>query len=470
MNKIAKHVDSYFKIRERNSSIKVEIIAGVTSFIVISYVIIVNPAIISHNGASQELASALFIATCLSSAMGCLLMGLIANLPFVQAPGMGMNGYFAFTVMPALALAVGDSDMDIIIQYQMACAVVFISGIIFIILSITNLRTIILESIPKVLREAMVAGLGLFITFLGIKNAGIIVQSSETGLSLVDFSDPNKGAVVIISMMGIIVLAILVSYKVKGACIFSILSICIFSFIIGDIDFVSGQENMIANSLHNFMQISFLQLDFTTIFSAVNLDIVLNTFVVLTISLTLTDFFDSAATFYSVIKLSDIDDNQDSKKYLKKAYICDSIATLTGSLLGSSSVTTYVESTVGVGEGGKTGLTSTTVGILFIGAIFFMPIITIIPIYATAPTLIYAGMLFLRKIDLSGGEDQDATDLIPSLLTLIIIPFSGNVTDGLAFGMVSYVILKLLRGKVSQLKPASIIIAAVFLIQYFASV
>ena len=469
MFKVAKRIDSYYKISEKKSSIKGEIIAGFTSFIVISYVIIVNPTLISHNGASPDLASALFIATCLSSAIGCLLMGLVANLPFVQAPGMGMNGYFAFTAMPALALAVGDTNMDIVTQYQMACAVVFISGILFVLISATNIRNIILESIPTALREAMVTGLGLFITFLGLKNAGIIVNSSGGGLTLLDFSDPEKAVVALISMMGLIVLAILVSYKVKGACIFSILSICVFSFMTGNIDMALGQENILNDALHNFMTISFLQLDFTTIFSAINLDVVLNTFVVLTISLTLTDFFDSAATFYSVMKLSDLDGGCDNKDYLKKAYICDSIATVVGALLGSSNVTTYVESTVGVGAGGRTGLTSTTVGILFIASIFLMPIVTLIPVYASAPTLIYAGMLFLTKISFGGGHDGDVTELIPALLTLTIIPFSGNVTDGLAFGMISYVILKLLKGKISQLKPASIIIAAIFLIQYFAT-
>ena len=371
--------------------------------------------------------------------------------------------------MPALALAVGDGDMNIITQYQMACAVVFVSGILFVILSATNLRKIVLESIPKSLREAMVAGLGLFIAFLGLKNAGIIVPSTTNGLGLVDFSDPEKGKIALISMSGLIILVLLASFKVKGACIFSILSICIFSFVTGNIDLVSGQENILSEAMTNFMQISFLQLDFVTIFSAINLDIVLNTFVVLTISLTLTDFFDSAATFYSVIKLSDLDDDHGNKDYLKKAYICDSIATLIGALLGSSNVTTYVESTVGVGEGGRTGLTSTTVGVLFIGAVFFMPIVTIIPVYATAPTLIYAGMLFLRKINLGGGDVEDITELIPSLLTLIIIPFSGNVTDGLAFGMISYVMLKLLKGNISQIKPASIIISAIFLMQYVAT-
>ena len=469
MSKASEKINSYFKIRERNSSIKVEMIAGLTAFIVVSYVIIVNPTIISHNGQSPELASALFIATCLSSAVGCLLMGLVANLPFIQAPGMGMNGYFAFTAMPALALAVGDADMDIVTQYQMACAVVFVSGILFVILSATNLRKIILESIPKILREAMVAGLGLFITFLGVKNAGIIVHNGESGLSLVDFSDPEKGMIAVVSMMGLIVLALLAAYKVKGACIVSILSICAFSTITGNLNIVSGQENIIGDAVVNFMEISFLQLDFATMFSAINLDVVINTFVVLTISLTLTDVFDSAAAFYSVIKLSDLEDDQENKDYLKKAYICDSIGTLVGSLLGSSSITTYVESTVGVGEGGRTGLTSTTVGVLFICAIFCMPIVTMIPVYATAPTLIYAGMLFLRKIDFGGGDGGDVTELIPALLTLIVIPFSGNVTDGLAFGMISYVLLKLLRGKIQQIKLASIIISAIFIIQYFAT-
>ena len=465
MIRIREIINSFFKIIERKSSIKTEIIAGITSFVVIAYIIIVNPTLISHNGLSPELASALFISTCISSALGCFFMGLYANAPYILAPGMGMNGYFAFTAMPALALAVGDPNMDIIVQYQMACAVVFISGILLVIISFTKLRKFILDSIPRNLRDAMVSGLGLFIAFLGLKNAGIIISTSQNSMEIVNFLDPEKGTIAIISMIGIVVLAILASRKVKGACIYSILVICIISFLTGNISFSGIEENILSESISNFFSISFLQLDFATLFSAINIDVVLNTFVVLTISLTLTDFFDSAATFYSIDKLTDVKNDDEIK--LKKAFICDSFGTLIGALLGSSSVTTYVESTVGVSEGGRTGLTAITAGILFIMAIFCMPIFVVIPVYASAPTLIYAGMLFLKKNSIS-FQDDDLTELLPALLTLLIIPFSGNVTDGLAFGLIAYVILKLATGKISKINPVSIIIAAIFLIQYIA--
>ncbi|MEG2770340.1 MAG: NCS2 family permease, partial [Oscillospiraceae bacterium] len=381
-------MEKLFHLKEKGTNVRTEIIAGLVTFFTMSYILVVNPSIISFDGAIPEIMHGVFFATCISAAIGTLLMALLGNLPFAQAPGMGLNAFFAFTVMATLGSVAGVEDP--IKQYQMALALVLVSGILFIIITLIGLRENIINAIPKNIKIAIGGGIGIFIAFLGLQKAGIVVSSGATLVDLVPFSNIENSKVAIVSIIGLIVIAALAALKIKGSILIGIVVTSILAYATGVAQFTGINLNF-AGQVGDWVNTSLFKFDFVTLFSGGEFFSKLITVIVLVLSFSMVDMFDSIGTFLGTAQQANLLDENGNMPSMKKALLCDSIATAAGALLGTSTVTTYVESAAGIGEGGRTGLTSLTTGICFILAIFFAPVILLVPGCAAAPALIYVG-------------------------------------------------------------------------------
>ncbi len=456
------NLEKQFKLQERGSNVKTEIYAGCTTFFAMAYIIFVNPAMLSYG--NEQIFDGVFFATCISAAIGTLLMAFLANLPFAQAPGMGLNALFAFTAMPALAALAGNPDMDIVKQYQMALSLVLISGITFILVTVLGLREEIIKAIPQNVKLAISAGIGFFICFLGLQNAGIVVSSSATLVDLVNFTDISTSMGAILALTGLIILAVLNSLKINGAILISILITTVLSYLMGHSVMPSDFSLNFASQAQNFVNVSLFKLDFTTIFSSGNLGATLSSLFVLVVSLSLVDMFDSIGTFIGTASKANLLDENGEMPSMRKALLCDAIATTAGACLGTSTVTTYVESASGVCEGGKTGLTSLVTGLLFIVALIFAPFIGLVPACATAPALIYVGYLMMTTI--AKVHFEDISEGLPAFLTLILMPLTYSIANGIGFGLISYVLIKALTGKTKDIPLATWVISGLFLVKY----
>jgi len=429
-------LDKYFKISENKSTLKTEVIAGITTFMTMVYILAVNPSILSAAGMDKD---AVFTATALSAVIATLVMALVARLPFALAPGMGLNAFFAFTVV----LGMGYS-------WQFALTAVFLEGIIFIILTAFNVRELIVNSIPLNLKHAVSVGIGLFIAFIGLKNTGLIIDNPATLVSLGNMKDAN----VIVGLLGVLIIGILLVKKVKGAILIGILASTIIGIFVGVTNIPDGFSVV---SLPPSIEPIFFQFDFSQVFT-IDMLIVLFTFLFV-------DMFDTVGTLVGVSSKSGMLDKNGKVPRVKQALFADSIGTFVGAILGTSTVTTYVESAAGVAEGGKTGMTALTVASMFILALFFAPLFMIIPAAATAPALIIVGLFMITpilKIDLN-----DYTEAIPAFFTIIMMPLTYSIAEGIVFGMLSYVLLKLLTGKFKDLTIIMYIIALLFIIIFF---
>ena len=429
-------LDKYFKISENKSTLKTEVIAGITTFMTMVYILAVNPSILSAAGMDKD---AVFTATALSAVIATLVMALVARLPFALAPGMGLNAFFAFTVV----LGMGYS-------WQFALTAVFLEGIIFIILTAFNVRELIVNSIPLNLKHAVSVGIGLFIAFIGLKNTGLIIDNPATLVSLGNMKDAN----VIVGLLGVLIIGILLVKKVKGAILIGILASTIIGIFVGVTNIPDGFSVV---SLPPSIEPIFFQFDFSQVFT-IDMLIVLFTFLFV-------DMFDTVGTLVGVSSKSGMLDKNGKVPRVKQALFADSIGTFVGAILGTSTVTTYVESAAGVAEGGKTGMTALTVASMFILALFFAPLFMIIPAAATAPALIIVGLFMITpilKIDLN-----DYTEAIPAFFTIIMMPLTYSIAEGIVFGMLSYVLLKLLTGKFKDLTIIMYIIALLFVIKFF---
>lgn len=455
-------LEKQFQLRARGSNVKTEVFAGFTTFFAMAYIIFVNPSLLSYG--NPEIFNGVFFATCLSAAIGTLLMAFLANLPFAQAPGMGLNALFAFTAMPALAAIAGDPDMDIVTQYQMALVLVLASGILFITITALGLREALIQAIPTNIKSALSSGIGIFICFLGLQNAGIVVASSATLVDLVNFSDFHGSMGASLALFGVVTLAILSSLKVNGAILISILITTVLSYLVGYSAIPADFSLDIATPFQNFLDVSFFRLDFQTIFSSGNLSTSLTSLFVLIVSMSLVDLFDSIGTFLGTASKANLLDERGEMPSMRKALMCDAIATTAGALLGTSTVTTYVESASGVCEGGKTGLTSLVTGLMFLVALLFAPFIGLVPACATAPALIYVGYLMMGTV--KNVKFDDISEGLPAFLTIVMMPLTYSIANGIGFGLISYVIIKCGTGKFSQVKPATFVITGLFLVKY----
>lgn len=427
--------EKFFKLKENKTSVKTEVLAGITTFMTMAYILAVNPDILSATGMDKH---ALFSATALSALVATLVMALVAKLPFALAPGMGLNAFFAFTVV----LGMGHS-------WQFALTAVFLEGIIFIILTAFNIRELIVNAIPLSVKHAVSAGIGLFIAFIGLQNAGVIVNNDATLVGLGDMGSPA----VLVALGGIVLTAVLLALKVKGALLIGIFTATVAGLPLGVTHMPEGHLVSAPPSLSPI----FLKFEFSEIFT-LDMLIVLFTFLFV-------DMFDTVGTLVGVSDKAGMLTKDGKVPRAKQALFADAIGTTAGAMLGTSTVTTYVESASGVAEGGKTGLTSLTTAGLFLVALFFAPLFTMVPPAATAAALVLVGFFMMSPILKINFEDF--TEAIPAFITIIIMPLTYSIAEGIVFGMLSYVLLKLLTGKMKDVSVVMIVLAALFILKFF---
>jgi len=427
--------EKLFHLKQHKTTVRVEVIAGITTFMTMAYILAVNPDFLSQTGMDKN---ALFTATALASAVATLIMAFGANLPFALAPGMGLNAFFAFTVV----LGMGYS-------WQFALTAVFIEGLIFVILTIFNIREAIVNSIPINLKHAISTGIGLFIAFIGLSNAGIIVDDPATLVAIGKMNDPG----VIVAWIGLLSIGVMLAFRVKGALLFGIILSTVIGLPLGVTQLPEGNWVDTPPSIMPIIG----KFNFSDVFS---FDMLLVLFTFLFI-----DMFDTVGTLVGVCSKANMLDKKGNIPKVKKALFADAIGTTVGAFLGTSTVTTYVESASGVAVGGRTGLTALTVAILFLIALLFAPIFIMIPSVATAPALIVVGLFMMspiKKIDF-----DDFTESLPAFLTIIIMPLAYSIAEGIAYGMVAYVLLKLITGRFKDLSLFMIILAIFFFLKFF---
>ena len=424
-------MESLFKLRENNTNVMTEVIAGITTFVTMSYIIFVNPDILSKAGMDFN---SLVVVTCLASALGTFLMAVLANYPIALAPGMGLNAFFTFSVVMGMG-----------VSWKVALAAVFVEGVIFIVLTLTSIREMIVNTIPKSLKIGISAGIGLFITFIGLLSAGIIVKSDATTVALGSFKN-NIPA--LLSMAGLFLMAALTCFNVKGALLIGIIVVTGAAAALG---LVAVPDTFV--SLPPSITPLLGQLDFSMI-SKPEFWVVVFTFFFV-------DFFDTIGTLVGVCNRSGLLDANGNLPRARGALMADAIATVAGAAMGTSTVTSYVESSSGVAQGGRTGLTSIITALLFICAIFFTPVIGMVPSYATAPALILVGVYMMMS--LKDLNYDDWTEFIPSLLGFFMMPFAYSIATGIDFAVISYVALKYLTGKFKDVHVLMTVLAILFI-------
>ncbi len=425
--------EKIFKLKENKTSVKTEIMAGITTFMTMSYILAVNPQILGDAGMDK---GAVFTATIISSIIAILIMALYANLPFALAPGMGLNAFFTYTVV----MTMGKS-------WEFALAAVFIEGIVFIILSIFNVREAIFNAIPRSLKTAVSVGIGLFIALIGLLNSTVIVKN-DVGLGLGNLVSKES----FIFFIGLLIMAVLTARKTKGALLIGIVISTIIALFTGVSKLPEGGLIQLPPSISPIA----LKLDFSSMLSFEMFSVVF--------AFLFVDLFDTVGTLTGVATKAKMLDENGELPNAGRALFADSIGTTLGALLGTSTVTTFVESATGVAEGGRTGLTALSAGFCFFLSIFFYPLITIIPPQATAAALVMVGLFMIDSIvDINFG---DFTESFPAFMTIIMMPFAYSIAEGIAFGMISYASVKLLTGKGKEVSPLVYVLALVFLLRY----
>ena len=425
-------LERLFKLTENKTTIRTEVAAGVTTFLTMAYIIFVNPAILSEAGV--PFSGALF-ATCIASAIGSLMMGLLANYPFALAPGMGLNAYFTYSVVKGMGY-----------DWHVAMGAVFISGVVFLILTLARIRAMIVDAIPMTMKTAVAVGIGLFIAFIGLKNAGVIVSSPATFVTLGHIMTKP----VLLSLGGLLVTAALLARGYRSAIITGIILVTLFSILLKVSSPPGGLFQM------PDVRSTFLQLDIKGALRLGAFDVI---FVFLFV-----DLFDTIGSLMGLGRQAGYLDAEGRMPRVNRALFADAIATIAGSLLGTSTVVTYIESSTGVSEGGRTGLTAVVVGVLFLMAVFFSPIAGAIPPIATAPALIIVGALMIGAV--ADIKWNDITEAIPAFLTIIAMPLTFSIANGLAIGFIFYPILKVMTGRSREVRPLVYVLAVLFILRY----
>ncbi|RXQ96524.1 NCS2 family permease [Ancylomarina salipaludis] len=437
-------LDKYFNITGLGSNMKTEIVAGLTTFATMAYILAVNPYFLSVAGMDY---GAVMTATALSAVIATLVMALVAKLPFALAPGMGLNAFFAFTVCGVMGCS-----------WQLALTAVFAEGIIFLLLTFFNVREAIINSIPTNIKHAISVGIGLFIAFIGLahKDVGIIVPGQGIPVHLGDLHSPGA----LLCILGIIVIGVLLVRKVKGAILIGLLAVTVVGLIPG-IGVTSLPKDGALVSLPPSLDPIF--------FKFVGLEEILSwKFVSILFVFLFVDMFDTVGTLVGVASKADLLDKDGRVPRVKQALFADAIGTTVGAVMGTSTVTTYVESAAGVAEGGKTGMTSLTVAFMFFLALFFTPLFTMIPAAASSSVLVIIGIFMMSPITKINFDDY--SEFIPAFLTMIMMPLSYSIAEGIAFGMLSYVVLKVLTGRYKELNIPMICIALIFVLKYIYNI
>ncbi len=424
-------LEKIFKLKQNKTTVRTELIAGVITFLTMSYILVVNPNILGATGMDR---SALFTATALATVLGTLFMAFIPNLPVAQAPGMGLNSFFAFSVVIGLGYT-----------WQMALTAVFIQGIIFVLLTLFNIRELIVKSIPGTIKNAIPVGIGLFITLLGLQNAGLIVKDENTMVTLGAMSNPH----VWVALLGLILTAVLFYKKVHGAFLIGIAAATIFAVILGLVHFPEGSVVALPPDISPI----FVQFEWSKIFT---FDMLIVVFTFLFVNL-----FDTIGTLLGVASKIGITDENGDFPQLKRALFADALGTTFGAVLGTSTVTSYVESASGVAVGGRTGLTALSTASMFALALFFAPLFLMVPAAATAPALILVGLFMITSVVKINFDDM--TEALPAFLTIVMMPFAFSIAQGIVFGMLSFVLLKALSGKFRHISVTMWVIFVLFI-------
>ena len=446
-------LNKIFKLKENKTKTSTEIIAGITTFMAMSYIIFVNPMILSQTGMDYN---SVYVATILASMIGTLILGLIANVPYVQSAGLGLNALFTYTICGSMGFT-----------WPQALAMVFICGVINVLLTVTSVRKKIMTAIPEFMQDAITVGIGLFVTYIGIKSAGLIefsVSAVNNGIAKAADVVPQLATfdtnAVILSLIGIVITSILVSKKLKNSYLISIIITTIIGLFIG----VTPLPNFKDYSFIPSISPTFLKLDFVGLFTAkASLVVVIMTIFTLVIS----DLFDTIGTFIGTGKKSGIfkiDKEGKMPKNLERALVCDSISTSIGALLGTSNVTTYVESSVGIEQGGRTGLTAVSAALCFAISLFLAPIVKIVPMAAIAPILIFVGISMIENVTKIDWIDKIIA--IPAFFTIIMMPLSYSITTGIQFGFLLYIVVNLVNKKGKEVSPIIYIFSILFLIDF----
>lgn len=454
-------LEKFFKVKEEGSTVKRELLAGVTSFLASAFTIITIPnMILGQEYQNPNLVNAIFIAACFSAVIGTLLKAFYAKIPFIQAPGMGLGAFFSGTVMPAMIVLSGNPELSRLEQYQMALGVVLVAGLIFCLLTISGIREKIIGAVPDNIKAALGPGIGLFITLLGLRFSGIVVNSPGTFVALRNFSDWQPAALgAVLSIVGLLIIVILSMKKIKGAILIGIIFTTLLTYITGHSNLPDTFSLAMGERFNDFWTLSFLQLDFSFFGTGS-----IGTIIAFIMAFVFVNMLDALGTIYGISKANGMVDKNGKVKRLEQGLTADAIGTAVSGFLGSSTVTTVVSSASGIGEGGRTGLTSLTASALFLLAIFLAPFIALIPNVAIAPALIYVGYLMIsniKEIDFS-----DITEGFPAFLTVALMPLSFNIAAGIAFGLISYIVIKIFTGKIKEIKITTVLIAALFVLQY----
>lgn len=464
-------MEKYFKLKEHGTTVRTEFFAGLTTFMAMAYILMVNAGMFADLGVVSY--GAIYIATALSAIVGTLLIGLLSNLPLAQASGMGLNAFFVYTVCFGLGLT-----------YANALVLVLFDGLLFIVLTVTGLRKLIFDAIPKAVKTAIPAGIGLFIAFLGLQNAGLIVNNDSTLVSLKSFnmvSGANTWADImpaLITVLAVIAIAVLAHKNVRGAVLYGILGGTVVYYVLGLVTIPgfyasSIQPNLSLNPIEPFKEFAaqafgkvFTEgFDFSAYVAANGTANLVLVIITTALAFCMVDMFDTMGTLYGACARGNMLTKEGDVPNMDKAMLADAIATTTGAICGTSTVTTFVESSAGIGEGGRTGLSSMFTALCFFIAMFLSPIAAIIPGVATAAALIYVGVLMMNCV--REIEWTDVSVAVPAFLTIAMMSFSYNISYGIAFGLISYVLIKVFSGKAKEVNAGTWIITALFLVMFF---
>ncbi len=450
-------LEKLFKLKKNNTNVRTEVVAGITTFMTMAYILAVNPSVLSDAGMD---ATAVLLATALASFIGSACMAFMANLPFVLSAGMGLNAYFAYTVVANYGYS-----------WQVALLAVFVEGIIFIVLSLTNVREAVFNAIPFNLKKGVSVGIGMFIAFIGLQNAGLVVKNDSTLVGIIDFTENfnTAGIYAILAVIGLFITIILYIKRVKGAILIGILA----TWILGMICQVMGIYVPNAETGYYTLFPTFSMTDFSKLGETfgqcfqIDFDFVgIANFIVVICAFLFVDIFDTLGTLIGVSTKAGMLDEKNRLPGIKPALLADAIATTAGAVLGTSTVTTFVESSAGVAAGGRTGLTAIVAGLLFLISMFFAPIFTAIPSFATAPALLMVGFLMFGAITDIKFTDDNMTEAVPAYLCILAMPLFYSISEGISIGIISYVLLNTVCGKAKKVTPLMYVLAVLFVLKY----
>lgn len=457
--------ERFFKVSQSGSTMRTEVLAGITTFITIAYILILNPqiladpfAIVGNAEMAAKVSNGVFIGTCIGAFIGTMLCAVYAKVPLAQAPGMGLNAFFAYTVVLGMGYT-----------YNQTLTIVFLSGLLFIVITAVGLRQAIIRAIPEPIKLAITPGIGLFITIIGLKNAGLVVSNPATLVSMVDFAQWRNGENIelicgaLVALFGLIVIGVLHAKQVKGAILIGIVAATLAGIPLG-VTRLSAFDLNLVSKFRDFGEVSLFKLDVAGLFEGKSVTEAVFIIMMLVLSFSLVNMFDSMGTLMGAGRQSGLIDENGDVIHMQEALMADAISTAAGALVGTSTVTTVVESSAGIAAGGRTGMTSFVTAIAFLAAIIFAPVVGIVPAAATAPALIFVGILMLSNI--KEVDFSDMTNALPAFCTIVFMPFTYSIANGIAMGLISYCLLKVLSRRRCEVEVLTMVIAVVFAFRY----